>query len=285
MKRKKLGARRLPRGTRKAHPLNVPKEVPKVESKTRRTVLMIGAGAVFESWKAVYAALKQLYPNLHEDGSIHAFANLVHRLRWLAHAARRDPASKSALDNQLAQYRRLKEALSAELSAAAAAGRFAFAQYGKELVKRLQSESPDLKVITTNWDETLDQLIEEMGNPPEMGRLHLHGLVTTPSTLYLPTEALDEVYRQETERELTSLRKAHELAINWIAKCDRLVVYGLNFSPHDPELGMVTVAGFHIRNRFCDIEVHDRKPDPVASNLRFYCESPFLRSIVTTTVP
>ena len=295
MKRKKGRARPAPRSTGTALAPAVEKEVPKVaakeigalmgEPKVRRTVLMIGAGAVSDSWKAVYAALKQLYPNLHEDGCTHAFANLVHRLRWLAHAARRDPTAQSALGNQLAQYSRLKEVLSAELLAAADTGRFAFASYGKGLIKRLLSESPDLKVITTNWDKTLDQLIQELGSPPKMARLHLHGLATAPSTLYLPTEALDEVYRQETERELKSLRNAHELAINWIANCDRLVVYGLNFSPHDPELGMVTVAGFHRRTRHCDIEVHDRTPAPVVANLRFYCDSAFLRSITPTTVP
>ncbi len=251
-----------------------------------KTVLMIGAGAVKGGWEAVFVALRRLYPGLQRDGCNLAFANLVHRLRWLAHAAQREPDTSSAFYNQRANYEKLKEAIAEELQRAFEKGQLSLGDYGKELIQKLRNESPDLKVITTNWDKTLDAFLESLGAIGEMGRLYLHGIATSPSTLYLPTEAVDEVYRDEsTEREARTWRNAHLLGIKWIANCDRLFVYGLSFSPLDPELGMVTVAGFHERKRPCDVEVHDPQPEPVVANLRFYCDSPLCRSIRPITIP
>lgn len=64
-----------------------------------------------------------------------------------------------------------------------------------------------------------------------------------------------------------------------------LFVYELNFSPLDPELGMVSVAGFQKRKRLCTVEVHDTNPDAVVANLRFFCEGPLCKAIDPVVVP
>lgn len=233
-----------------------------------KTVLMIGAGAVEGGWDAVHAALRRIYPHVTRPACELAFASTVHRLRWLAHSAR-SPADKAGFARAMLNYERLKVCIAEELTKALTDGRLSFRKYGRELLTRLRGESPDLKIITTNWDKTLDaEIPEPLG---EMGRLYLHGIATTPSTLYLPTEALDEVYRDgKTARELRSMRNAHLLAATWIRNCDRLAIYGLSLSPLDPELGMVTAAGFFQRRKPCAIEIHDINPGQVGSNLEFY---------------
>jgi hypothetical protein len=48
-----------------------------------RAILLVGAGAVLDSWNPVLSAMRSQIPELSRDTANIYFATLVHRLRWL----------------------------------------------------------------------------------------------------------------------------------------------------------------------------------------------------------
>ena len=73
--------------------------------------------------------------------------------------------------------------------------------------------------------------------------LHIHGNVSQPSNLYLPTEVAEEPYFDDDDTtERSNFRGAMIQAIH---EAKRVVLYRLGLSPLDAELGQILASGIH----------------------------------------
>lgn len=243
-----------------------------------KTLVLVGSGALDNAWGPVTAALKSQFPSLLEGEENTAFANLVFQMRWGALALQRaggdrDPQRldelKTSHDQTKALYTRLKADLAKRLKDASDSGSLRPRGSAQQVFTRF-CKGQDAMVITTNWDTTIEGPF-----PPsdQLGVQYLHGNVRQPTTLYLPTEAVDEPYRDLAVEGpyLDVVRKASLRAMDLIAKCDRLVVYGLSISPLDAELGVVLAAGAQQRkSKFVAVVVVNPDPVPVLRRLQFF---------------
>jgi hypothetical protein len=93
-----------------------------------------------------------------------------------------------------------------------------------------RDKGENIHIFTTNWDQTVDRALKQYG----LSVTHLHGSTEEGKTLYLPTEIVDEPYRNSDERR--TLFKSLYSLIEAVEKSQRLVLYGLSLSALDVEL-------------------------------------------------
>jgi hypothetical protein len=92
----------------------------------------------------------------------------------------------------------------------------------------------------------------------------LHGRLSEPESLYLPSEMRCEPYRDKpATRALDAL---HAAAMCHLERADRMVVYGVSLSPLDVELAFA-LGEVCRRGTLADIHVIDRNACAVAERL------------------
>jgi len=97
-----------------------------------------------------------------------------------------------------------------------------------------------IAVLSTNWDTVIDNAMNTFGHSNQLGlskninTYHLHGSILSPKGLYLPSEIARESYRN-TQEDL-QIKTIHATAAQTIAKCNKLILYGLSLDPLDAEL-------------------------------------------------
>jgi hypothetical protein len=99
-------------------------------------------------------------------------------------------------------------------------------------------------LITTNWDEVVDRRMLALCGAARVEPLsifHLHGRLSDPASLYLPTEIRSESYRDLDQA--LQLEAQYEAAMRQLERAHRLVVYGLSLSPLDIELAIAVGEG------------------------------------------
>lgn len=143
-------------------------------------------------------------------------------------------------------FAEIKKAIARELRAAEASGSIrARASLGVLMKKLVVDYGPDFGLLTTNWDTVISNaIISVLGAEYSVGvtPIYLHGNVTNPATLYLPSEITREPYRNGAEDQEVGVR--HSTAATDLKSVTRTILYGLSLDPLDAELSMVLSAGW-----------------------------------------
>ena len=207
------------------------------------TALIVGAGAVENSWSPVLRALQPIFDfPLTADGAMSFMARLVYLRRWFQPDSDGAETREAALLRQ--QHSLIKERIANALLAAEQSGEIRpRPELASVLNEFVIGPTRRLVVITTNWDGVVDAAVRTHGGDVLCNGhpLHLHGSIQEPANMYLPAEVIDESQRPRTE--LAALRGIHVSALCEVQTALRVVVYGLSVSPLDAELGQFLASG------------------------------------------
>lgn len=234
----------------------------------KNVVLLAGAGAVEHSWEPVRRALRNSFPGLRTaENADFAVAHLVYQLRFAC--SRTQLGQDDALAAQLRRdLERVRHDIAAELQFAQSSGELRPAAGFDQVIERLVlAEHAGVTLVTTNWDDVVDRRLTELARWAGVERLsihHLHGQLSEPGGLYLPTETRCEPYRGEVA--LGYLAAEHDAALRHLEQAQRIVVYGLSLSPLDVELANAVGEGCR-RARLDDLYVIDHDFCAVAERL------------------
>jgi len=210
------------------------------------TTFIIGTGVCPASWAPVCRALHQHLsrlglaspPEVSSGLANFIFAHHVHMKRLWAressNADRSDDFRKLAGGYDEVD-KELRRTIAQELDQAQSSGSI---QLEERFLRALELPWTGKKLVfTANWDT----LVERRGLTQPRSLFHLHGDITRPETLLLPTEVVDDpsrtqdVWMQQKEI-LGSLWRLAGAAHNvWL--------YGISLSPLDIEIGMLLHIG------------------------------------------
>lgn len=229
------------------------------------TTFLVGNGAIQGGWEPIKRAIQETFGNCPEQDPNFAFANLTHQLRWLTYQAKKqkgDNSFQDAFNNRLDKYNKLKRSISNEILKAAQSG---LMTVQNEFARALDRFSHGhTRIATTNWDLLLEQYRNSTVSPIE----YVHGNVEHPESLYLPTETIEEPYRDEDNESELHRRMAGNL-LSVLQNTDRLVIYGLSLSPLDIEIALLLVDGFHNTNLPSEVVVIDLEPALIVERLHY----------------
>jgi hypothetical protein len=235
----------------------------------RRTVFLIGAGAIRNAWPPVARALRECFPKYPSGDENGTFAKQVFYLRWLTSQRRAGDADfrsrvRVALRAELERLRLLKSGIALKLGEAELRGVLSVQPEFASVLAHFQRGT--WSIITTNWDRTIETTYPTLPPP-----IHLHGDIGDPSTLYLPSEVTEEAYAPSRSAR-KYLRKRLGWSVDLVARADRIVVYGLSLSPLDAELGAILSSGRDGEPSLRDAIVVNTasEVDLVARRLRFH---------------
>lgn len=220
--------------------------------KTINISLIVGAGAVENAWKPVIRALQPYYDfELNGDSANSIFARMVYLLRWFGSID--DSFSKQQLEIHIEFTKTLKHEISDQLIAAERNGEIKVRSQFKEIIEKFVFVPNNRSiVISTNWDTVVDNAINLLGysnHPILQGDIktnHIHGSVSDPLTLYLPSEVTRENYR--TKEEEANYGNNHSSIWRALENCNVSILYGLSLSALDAELAQTLACGWDSRN-------------------------------------
>jgi hypothetical protein len=208
--------------------------------------LIVGAGAVANSWAPVIRAIESEYDfSLTADGATSAMARWVYLMRWYALSPNAD--AKKHLASAKGIVGRVAERIKAELLAAQRAGELSTRPEFPDITDRLVRHRGDrFFVLSTNWDTVVeDSLSARLSTPVRrvsIEALHVHGSARAGEPLYLPTEVTKEPYRSRAEE--NTIGGLHGSMMTALEGARWVVVYGLSLSPLDAELCQALAAGW-----------------------------------------
>ncbi len=239
------------------------------------TALIVGAGAVENSWTPVCRAL-----NRHSEVPIDLDnANLfltrtVYRMRYFSR--RSDPPDSPYADQDFrATFRAIKQSIAEELLAAEESGELRLKNAMPFILDRLISPKTDgFMFITTNWDRVAERQTEKLLNetqPARVAPVHIHGSIDDHEGLYLPSEVADECYRTEAHNQRLGGR--HLGLMDALESVRNLVLYGLSLSPLDAELAQFMASGLRA-DVLEDIKIVAPDHQAIASRLRMLLRDP-----------
>lgn len=209
------------------------------------TALIVGAGAVQNAWAPVLRALQPYYDfPLTSDGANSVLARIVYLLRWWSQ--NQSPVAEGQLKVHKELLVEIRRAISQELKAAQGQGELTVRpEFESVIDAMLMAHSTSFMLVTTNWDTVVPDALSRHLNRTSNGtvtRLHIHGSIANPDTLYLPTEVTFEPYRTHAEDQ--TIGGLHGISWRGLEKAHRAVVYGLSLSPLDAELAQTLAAGW-----------------------------------------
>jgi hypothetical protein len=223
-------------------------------------VVLVGAGAVEGAWAPVLRALRTtISPGLPDDPDVGnlQMARLVHLLRFA------QARNTEVLPNLLTGLKDLRSAIANEIRGATVRRELRARPNFVETMVSLRERIPALRVITTNWDFSVDEALASLAPPLDV--LHLHGSIDAPDYLYLPTEISVDAYH--SEEEVYQHARALRLGIGAVSGATELIIYGLSLSPLDAELCQLLWLGLEGRAKLEAIRVFDLQPDFVARRI------------------
>lgn len=229
-------------------------------------VWLVGNGAVTNGWAPVRRAMLKVGHKVPPEDENFVFAEWVFLGRWLAKKAK-DPKQPGPRRHKLQQklewwrneMRRLRDAISRELELAEREGEVTLRPH----VSAVARQFPPAAVITTNWDMTLAPFVQGW----QADLVSLHGDRRRSNILYLPTETIEEPYREDDDHEELGSRVGR--AMRLLQDATDLVVFGLSLSPLDAELSVAVRDGFHGTDNPKRVRVIDANPNPVVGRLRY----------------
>lgn len=233
-------------------------------------VVMLGAGAVADSWEPVLDAIADKVPGRDPEAANVYFATLVQRLRFTYAMSRRPGVAprhrhtyRTSFDEAMVERSAVTTTISNNLKTW---GRNTLRPEAALIRERWLSDYR-YSIVTTNWDFSATQLMSEDYTENCEGWNALHG--TYEIGLYLPGEVIEESYRQQDnlhEFSTSALEATHQ-----VRDAASLVLYGLSVSPLDTELGLILSAAARQRSLpFLEVVVVDPKHEQVIRNLRVH---------------
>jgi hypothetical protein len=203
--------------------------------------LVVGAGAVKNSWNPVVRAIQKHFDfPLNDDGANCFLTRLVYLLRWYA-----STGNDKELREHKAFLAAVREDICRELVEAERKNEIVVRNAFHQIIDRfLVPRSCAFMLLTTNWDTVVETALYghlTREHRVSVNPLHIHGSVKKHSTLYLPSEVTREPYRTpEEDREIGSI---HGTAWRALEEARWVIVYGLSVSPLDAELAQTLAAG------------------------------------------
>ncbi len=235
------------------------------------TVLIVGSGAIVNSWEPVISTIRQIVDPSRSGGpaydlarfSGHELARLSFFHRLYRNAVIKDPTKmkRAELIKLLDYYTKFRLALAQSFTKFEDDGEIRLRD-SFELVNSHIDPNID-GIITINWDQLL---WKEKNRFPNL--IQLHGRVTIPESLILPTETAaeedilnsltplqyariqghkdidektdGEFIRQWQRRDsIHELLIAHSTAMKWLAGANKVLFFGVGFNLYDNELNSV----------------------------------------------
>jgi hypothetical protein len=213
------------------------------------TLLIVGAGAVENSWPPILRALRNYYDfDLTSDGANSFLARIVYLMRW--HSALADPAAKKELVTIQRTYEDVCSRIRSELRAAQRSGELRIRPEFNAVVECfLVRRRTRFAVISTNWDSIIEDALTTRFAAKHacvVSACHLHGGLPSEEPLYLPSELAREAYRGTVH--VNALGGLHAGALDALGRARHVVLYGLSLSPLDAELCQTLASGWHDSN-------------------------------------
>ncbi|MFC7773848.1 hypothetical protein [Flavobacterium sp. GCM10027622] len=220
---------------------------------SKNITFVVGAGAVENAWNPVIRAInKTLEVETDGDGANFLFARYIYLLKFYAKVASKGNYPEYIVEMK-SNISLLKQNICSELKIAQNSGEIKPRENFKEIVQKFVSSSTDKAfLVSTNWDEVIDIEINKLycSNHPKpnsnIESFHIHGSISSPDELYLPSEITQENYRNEEEE--IKMGQNHGSLIDLLEKGNRTVLYGISLDPLDAELNQTLAAGWSSPN-------------------------------------
>jgi hypothetical protein len=228
-----------------------------------RVVVIVGTGAVSGAWDPVLRALQTNgFPDVvSADGANFALARMVYIGRGIC--LRKELKDAPAI---LASYKAkligLRRAITLELGIAREHLRVRppFRDVMEQVVRWPAAQ---VTFATTNWDDAVARALAELD--PQIRCHHLHGTCDDPERLYLPTEIVEEPYRDDSEASELQTRRKH--LTYHVDKAHRIVLYGVSLSPLDVELAQILASGMAGRTSVRELRIVDPNYPAIAERV------------------
>lgn len=215
------------------------------------SVFLFGSGAVEEdAWKPIIAAIQEHQP----QAAVQDGPQANHYLTWWVYGQRLRAlrTKKGGLSAETkAQQKQLKDAdrqlrrkIAEHLSRATTERTYRLRRRFLEVVEHSRWRgSAGVLYLTTNWDN----LLEVTKGLSSKSVVHIHGDVTAPDCIYLPSETSHEAHRSRE----TNVRIGLLTGTAWqvIRDTRQLCIYGLSLSPLDAELSWIVQVGVEAHTR------------------------------------
>lgn len=241
------------------------------ERSEAEVVLLLGAGAVEDSWNPVLKALEGRVPSPTKDAPNVYFATLVYRLRWLHGMS---VAQGISVDARRSYSSALGEALNEYQSVTTGIAQCIQDWDGNKLrpeaallsQRLLRPRSERFHIASTNWDFSAGDLLDDSADGG--GSVdYIHG--TYDVGLYLPGEIVAEPYRGPAN--LSEFNASSRRTVLALRDASRLILYGLSVSPLDGELGFILQSAHGQRRApFEEVIIVDPYHQAVVANLRVH---------------
>lgn len=223
-----------------------------METNPEKICLIIGSGAVANSWDPILKALQPEYTfSLDSDSANTFLAVFIYQLRFMA--LRKEKEGQEILQKMLNDFNAIKYRICQELNIAQQNKNiFPQKEFYQILDKYIFQKNVEFTLISANWDFVIDNAINEYGHSKESadGRIntfHLHGDISNLRHLYMPSEIVSESYRIE-EDEIT-MRRNHTVVMRTLASSNKTILYGLSLDPLDAELLQILGLGWNSPNQ------------------------------------
>jgi len=225
------------------------------------TAFVFGSGAVVDSWDPICDALR-LYFRIEQSKSDAANFLLSHIVYGMRTSMLDfiDAKQRNIKAEEFSQFKRMIcDSLADYTSKNTLKPRSEF----DDIFELVIRNSTHIAAITTNWDTCVDNAIKKWC---DISVLHVHGIYSDPSSLFLPNEIIYDNYRD------IALQKKFEAinikAATILCEAKTIVIYGLSMSPLDVELAQIFYRSF-IGTEIETILIIDPEAAKVAERIQF----------------
>jgi hypothetical protein len=247
--------------------------------KNQSITLFVGAGAVKNAWAPIIKAMQPEYfkQRLSVDGATSGLSRLVYNLRWFSN----NPGD--ALDKCRKILENTKVGICEEIKIAQEKDEISVRDEFWNIIEQITlSDCKRLMIVSTNWDTVVEDAIntipkiKEMFGNRKLFAAHLHGVYLDPTTIYLPTEMVEEPYRTDHERQI--LGSIHAAVMQATVIAQTIIFYGLSISPLDAELTQIVGACMNNDN-IQSIKIMDPSHKIVAERINLLLQYPTKKTV------
>lgn len=238
-----------------------------------KIAIIVGAGAVENAWNPILDAFKLILRcEVDVDGANFLFAKYIYLLR--VYSKFKDSLSIKNLNIEIEQLNTLKEVICNQIKQAQKKG---IIKPRKEFVKILNKfvfsdMSNMFGIISTNWDTVIDEKVDEIvkiiyDNIDSAKCFHLHGTILSPTSLYLPSEIVQENYRLDKENDEFGIN--HRLTLDFLKQANQIILYGISLDPLDAELSQVLNSAFTTSDNLKEIIIVNPDYNKIRNRIKF----------------
>ncbi len=234
-----------------------------------KTTLWVGSGAVKNSWNPVLRALNKFRIIDTKEDANFFLAHCVYLCRFME-ARKTKTGGKEPYDWCLGRLNAIRNEICQELKSSQEKNEITVWPEFRSIADRIIfPDCNQLKIISTNWDEVIDIEFSKILKQKEIMAddfvVHFHGHISSTRTIYLPTEIVEEKYRDVDE--LNHLGSLMSSSLSYGMETNHFIIYGLSFSALDAELAQIFGSSL-AEGKVKLIDIIDSKPELVSSKIR-----------------